>query len=213
MIDHFMFGVPDLEAGLAWARGTLGAEAVPGGRHAALGTCNALLSLGATYLEIIAPDPGQPLAGTFGERLSRLDAPGLVTWAARGDLTAVKSRLESRGLRCAGPVPTTRTQPDGTRLDWALLFPGRHPFGGLMPFFIDWMACPHPSATSPVAGTLRSFSVFVEEPEPFQALLTGLAPGVTVIRGAPALQVAIDTAAGTVTLASSAATLGLSLRG
>ena len=195
MIDHFMFGVPDLEAGLAWARGTLGAEAVPGGRHAALGTCNALLSLGATYLEI------------------RLDAPGLVTWAARGDLTAVKSRLESRGLRCAGPVPTTRTQPDGTRLDWALLFPGRHPFGGLMPFFIDWMACPHPSATSPVAGTLRSFSVFVEEPEPFQALLTGLAPGVTVIRGAPALQVAIDTAAGTVTLASSAATLGLSLRG
>ena len=45
-----------------------------------------LMSLGNAYLEIIAPDPAQPIQGTFGERLAGLSDGGLVTWCAEGEL-------------------------------------------------------------------------------------------------------------------------------
>ena len=51
-IDHFMYAVPSLEDGIAWAAETFDAAPAYGGEHVGLGTRNALLSLGDEPLRI-----------------------------------------------------------------------------------------------------------------------------------------------------------------
>ena len=88
-----MYAVPSLDEGLIWASDTFGVDAAYGGEHVGLGTRNALISLGSTYLEIIAPDPAQSIKGTLGEKLEGLSQAGLVTWCAEGDLNYLTSKL------------------------------------------------------------------------------------------------------------------------
>ena len=52
-----MYAVASLDEGMEWAADTFGVPAAYGGEHVDLGTRNALLSLGSTYLEIIGPVP------------------------------------------------------------------------------------------------------------------------------------------------------------
>jgi hypothetical protein len=204
VIDHFMYGVPDLEEGLRWAEVTFGVTPVRGGSHPSLGTCNALLSLGSTYLEIIAPDREQTLAGNFGGRLATLKRGGLITWAARGDLRRISQTLSERGIESAGPIPTSRKTPEGQLLEWELLFPRRHAFGGLFPFFIDWLKCMHPSATSPAAGSLVSFMVSTLDQPTYVNAIEGLVSEVSVHLsvhlGEPGLRVDIEVGDRRVTL-------------
>ncbi len=213
MIDHFMYGVADLDAGIAWSELTFGVAAVPGGSHTGLGTRNALLSFGETYLEIIAPDPAQSLAGTFGGRLAGLEGGGLITWCAGGNLLKVKDQLEARGVSCNGPVTTRRRTPAGLLLEWQLLFPRKHNFGGRFPFFIDWMACEHPSRTNPIAGSLETFQVFVENGDVYRDAMDGLVPRLTVLEAKAGLLVEVMGRNGLVELRSTPETADLSMFG
>ncbi len=191
MIDHFMYGVPDLEDGLRWAEATFGVTPARGGSHPSLGTCNALLSLGSTYLEIIAPDRAQKRSDTLGSRLSTLSHGGLITWAARGDLQRIKRTLGDRNIGSAGPIPTSRKTPEGQLLQWELLFPRQHAFGGLFPFFIDWLNCEHPSSTSPAAGKLAAFVVSTPNAAAYLDAIDGFVTGLSVQPGEPGLRVDI----------------------
>ena len=204
-----MYGVPDLEDGLRWAEATFGVMPVRGGSHPSLGTCNALLSFGDTYLEIIAPDPAQTQVDTFGSRLATLHSGGLITWAARGNLRRTRATLSDRGIESTGPVRTSRKTPAGQLLEWELLFPGRHPFGGLLPFFIDWLNCEHPSSSSPVSGTLVAFVVSTPDAAAYLGVMHGLVVDLPVRTGEPGLRVDIALGDRHISLASRPETLSM----
>ena len=211
-IDHFMYAVPSLDEGLIWANDTFGVDAAYGGEHVGLGTRNALMSLGNTYLEIIAPDPAQPIQGTFGERLAGLSDGGLVTWCAEGDLNRLASKLTELEVATAGPNKTKRQTSEGNTLEWELLFPLKSPFGGCMPFFIDWLDCKNPKDGNPVAGEFKSLSMSSADSGRLQKILKEIGLQVTVTEGLSSISVVIEGNKGLVSLSSTSETSRINLR-
>ena len=64
--------------------GRLGAQPAMGGSHPGRGTRNALLSLGEDrYLEVIGPDPEQPVPAQPLFGINERMQPRLVTWVAK----------------------------------------------------------------------------------------------------------------------------------
>ncbi|MCZ6618623.1 MAG: VOC family protein [Gammaproteobacteria bacterium] len=210
-IDHIMWGAPDLDAGISEAQRLFGVEAARGGSHPGLGTRNALLSLGeGVYLEIIAPDPRQPLEGTFGERLLTLDGCEIITWAASSaDLSALSLELAGHGLACRGPVRTQRATPEGDLLTWDLLFPDAPGYAGTFPFFINWLETPHPATGNPPAGSFRALTIGSPRAVELATTLTSLGLEVAVQEGAPAIAVEIDVGGSTITLESTPKSIDL----
>ena len=207
-----MYAVASLDDGIEWAADTFGVAPAYGGEHIGLGTRNALLSLGDTYLEIIAPDPAQDLNGNTGERFAQLSEDGLVTWAVQGDLNNIASVLSSRDVSTVGPHRTERKTAEGDVLVWELLFPTGSPYGPRMPFFIDWLDCAHPSDTNPSGGEFLNLSISVPGGAALQADLAAIGLEVAVADGTPGLSIDIATANGNVTLASTAETSAITMR-
>lgn len=177
MLDHLLLGCSDLDRGIAFVEARSAVRAAFGGVHPGRGTRNALLSLGEHgYLEIIAPDPGQPSL-TNARNLRPLLEPRLVNWAAHsGDLDSFSKKLREAGVAFKGPTPGARKRPDGRVLNWKILnLADDH--GGLLPFFIEWSADSlHPSADSPKGCSLVRFEAVTPDPENLtkQAALLGL---------------------------------------
>lgn len=194
MIDHIVYGVPDLDEGVADLERRLGVRAGAGGRHAGNGTHNALMGLGgATYLEVIALDPSQERRrGPAAFGLDHLAEPGLVGWAMRtDDIEGVVARSRAGGFDPGEIRPLSRTRPDGVRLDWRLTTaPPDHP-GFVVPFLIDWMEAQHPSETSPPGATLVWFGVRHPDPDRIQSALNALGADLRVDRADTAGLVAV----------------------
>ena len=161
VVDHLLLGVPDLDEGIAFVERLTRLRAVAGGSHPGRGTHNALMALSAgRYLEIIAPDPDQDVIS----RLSTLDAPALVGWAAlTNDIDTLAERLRAADVETSGPLPGSRSRPDGRVLTWKTLSLSRT-FAQAeidpMPFFIQWdTTSVHPSTDSPATGELLSLEL------------------------------------------------------
>lgn len=166
-VDHLVFGVADLDAGMDYIEQRLGVRPVAGGRHARYGTQNALLSLGpATYLEIIAPDPelSRPARGRpFG--LDSLRESRLVTWAVRNEDIDTAASAAAAARVAIGPVESgSRERPDGTVLAWKLTDPYALPLDGAVPFLISWGETPHPASSAP--GGTSLVGLRIEHPAP-----------------------------------------------
>ena len=146
-LDHLVWTSPSLAAGTARWAAMGGPAAARGGAHPGNGTRNAIVPLaGGIYLEILCPDPEQTLEGTQGAEIGAQGGERLHTFCCRTtDLAIMARRAAAAGLTTRGPVPFSRTRPDGITLRWSLLYLTGHAFGGLLPFFIDWEGSPHPS--------------------------------------------------------------------
>jgi len=174
-IDHIVVAAPDLAQAKAEFAQWTGTELADGGPHPGAGTCNALASFrtegslaSGAYLEVIAPDRAQALAGTNGERFTRLAQPTLLHWAVRSsNLQAMAETAKAAGF-VPGPIrDMARVTPDGEHLRWQLMgllgvasdANNGHRLGGLAPFFIDWQGSPHPADSAPVVGGLNRLSL------------------------------------------------------
>lgn len=123
----------------------LGLHAVDGGKHDNGGTYNALSYFGLSYIELIGVFDKQ-LADQPAEKYSLRDtfqkdyyASGLSRIALRTkDLNKEAQRFRSLGLEVIGPVPLGRKKPDGSMINWKLLFVGDPEEELSFPFFIEW---------------------------------------------------------------------------
>jgi hypothetical protein len=203
-VDHLVYAVSDLDAGIAQIERLLGVRAAQGGKHPGRGTHNALISLGGgAYLEIIAPDPGQPvpeMPRPFG--LDRQREPRLVTWAAR--VPDIEHRAEQ--ARAAGYDPgvvleMSRRLPNGDELRWELSANLELPGDGVVPFLIQWEPGHHPSESAPTGARLADLEAEHPRPDVVGVMLQALGVELTVTESArPALIATIEGPNGTVVL-------------
>ena len=200
MIDHVVYGVDDLQAGVEELAEWLGVRAAPGGKHVGRGTHNALLALGGdSYLEIIAIDPDQPAAaGEVSFALDRLRLPRLVGWAASvTDIEHAARRARDRGYD-PGPIQAmNRQRPDGVLLEWQLTRKPPDPARIPVPFLIDWGGSPHPSQASPPGVILVELRAEHPSPDDLRRILAALSVDLAVDRAQEAaLTATLDTPKG-----------------
>ena len=204
MVDHVVYGVADLRAGVDELAERLGVRPAAGGRHVGRGTHNALLGLGGpAYLEVIAIDPDQPAPdGPLAFALDRLRLPRLVGWATRtSDVGGQAARARERGYD-PGPVQEmSRRRPDGFLLEWRLTRHTPDPDRLVVPFLIDWGGSPHPSDSSPQGVRLVELRAEHPEPAAVRAELAALEVALPVDEGPePALLATLDTPRGRIVL-------------
>jgi hypothetical protein len=203
-VDHLVYAVPGLEAGIADLEQRLGVRAAPGGPHPGRGTRNALIAIGpGSYHEILAPDPAQPTPP--GGRWFGVDpaVPArLAGWAAKGaDLPRLAAAAAQRGVPLGPVVAGSRQRPDGVTLTWTLTDPGVSPTLSLVPFLIDWADSPHPAATAPRGPVLVTLRAEHPRPELARAPLAALGIELPVDVGPRvALVATLRTVSGTVEL-------------
>jgi glyoxalase-like protein len=205
-VDHLLLGVADLDRGIAWVERLTGVKPAVGGTHPGAGTRNALISLGGRqYLEIIAPDPGQP-SYNFHIDVRTLDEPRLITWAATTtDVNEIAKQAREAGHQIFGPRDGSRARPNGKVLKWKTVgVVNKFGLGGVepVPFFIEWAADSlHPSQDSPKGCELQSFEIEHPNPVGMSEMLKKLGIEAKVRQGKEArLAAALRTPKGKVTL-------------
>ena len=191
LIDHLVYAAPDLPAAVADVEERFGVRAQAGGKHAGLGTHNALLALGPqTYLEIIAPDPEQPepsMPRSFS--VDGLSHGGLVSWAlACDDIDAAVAGARGHGYDPGTVADGQRIGPTGTVLRWRLTLNAMT--GGLIPFLISWGDTKHPARSAPHGLTLEAFHIEHPDPPSLAPPLTALGADVEIRPAAAAALVA-----------------------
>jgi Glyoxalase-like domain len=191
LIDHLVYAVPDLAAAVTDMEERFGVRARAGGQHIGLGTRNALLALGTrTYLEIIAPDPGQPqppVPRPFG--IDGAGRGGLAGWAlACDDIDAAVARARGPGYDPGEVTGGQRTGPTGTVLRWRLTLNAMA--GSLIPFLISWAGTEHPASSAPPGLTLEAFHLEHPDPPSLAPPLTALGADVEIRPAATAALIA-----------------------
>lgn len=183
-IDHIVWAVPNLAAGIAQIHELTGLEPVSGGLAPGRDRPhNALLSLGGgSYLEVIAPSIAG--AGPWLEQIND-DAPRIVAHGRRvtDRFAAVLKALDQNKYGHTQPRGMGRTPPGGPRLEWELLHFAGTGFDNDLPFFIDWLqSAQHPSDASARGVTIQSFSLAHPQADKVGAIYRNLGIDLPVYR-------------------------------
>jgi len=168
-LDHVVVAAQTLAQGCDFVESGLGARPQPGGKHATMGTHNAVLGLGPrAYLEVIATDPeaAAPARPRWFDlddvrmRAALAEGPRLIHFVVRTpDIAAT--------VRAARHDPGTVTAFTRGDFRWRLTVPddGHLPERGLVPTLIQWDGDAHPASRLPDAH-LRVVALAGEHPEP-----------------------------------------------
>jgi hypothetical protein len=177
--DHLVFAATTLAQGIDWFAELTGIVPQPGGKHAGMGTHNALVRLGdRLYLEIIAIDPqGEaPRRARWFDlddgdlRADLLEQPRLIHWVAR---TRDIDRAVAQAGYDTGPVlPFARGE---YRWRITVADDGRRPARGVLPTLIQWDVPQHPADALPACGvSLAQLAATHPEPAPIRRSLAKL---------------------------------------
>ena len=134
-LDHVIWATPDIEPLAQALRDDHGLRALPGGRHPAWGTRNAIVPLAGAYLELVqVDDPDAPMVG-FTARVAEVaeSGGGLALWCERVD--DIEGEAAVRGYDV---VPGTRENDDGSVLSWRVAGIPQASVTPVLPFLIQW---------------------------------------------------------------------------
>ena len=202
-LDHLVYAVPDLAAGVAAMAALLGVAPTPGGPHVGLGTRNYLVSLGEScYLEIIGPDPDQPQpARPRPFDIDRLPGGRLVSWAIHDrDLERRVEAARAKGFD-PGPIQSMSRRSPAGLIEWRLSLRSEPGGDGLVPFIIDWGKTPSPALSSVKGCSLVALRAEHPDPDAVSAMLAALGLKLDLSRGTtPALIARIATPRGEIDL-------------
>lgn len=172
-LDHVLMYVRELRRGIEWLETRSGVTAELGGEHPALGTANAVASMGDSYLELLSSESCK----------AELDDCSLIDFIVRTDsIDRTAEIIESFGFR----VRTghgERVAPQGQILRWRSLQVCDSGLDGVMPGFIDWGETPNPSMTSPKGLSDPRLSIEFPEPSRLNAIFQALGLDVPVRTG------------------------------
>ena len=165
-IDHLVVAGTDLSALVAWWAQQSGCRSVTGGSHVGLGTKNALVGLGSSYLELVGPDPDQDEPAQprpFGIDDMPEHSIRFTTFALGvRDIDEALDTMQSVGVKFGMADPMSRQKPDGSLLTWRLALPVG--YDGVMPFLIEWgPGAEHPSNS--LAGGCSVVSIGGQHPD------------------------------------------------
>jgi hypothetical protein len=178
-LDHLVVAATTLADGIEYIAEVTGVAPQPGGKHAAMGTHNALVRLAErAYLEIIAIDP----TGTKPARPRWFDLdnialqaelaerPRLIHWVARTPDIARAAALCPILLGAIHPM---------TRGDyrWRITIPddGKLPAKGVVPTLIQWDVPLHPADLLPASGiSIAGIAAAHPDPDRIRSALAAL---------------------------------------
>ncbi|MEM8820600.1 MAG: VOC family protein [Pseudomonadota bacterium] len=214
-LDHLVIGAADLDKAVDWATARFGIAPAARGRHALMGTHNALWHMAVpgapdAYLEIIAIDPEAPAPdrprwfGLDTDAVKKMLAgePRLLTWQIRpgGGLDAMVAALGKEEIATGEVLSLSRDS-----LSWRLTVTedGVMPFEGRQPIMIEWAeGSTPPPETLPATGlSLQSFAVNGTHPKLLQMLMLTQTGHIAKLGGpgSPRLKAVISAPAGSVT--------------
>ena len=143
-LDHIVISSETLAIGQAFIEDKLGIKADTGGEHQVFGTHNKLISLGDTYLEVIAVSPDlipETIPRWFN--LDHFNGPPTITnWVCCTNLSEFAPSNIMNGM---GDILNLSRGS----LKWRITVPkdGKLPYEGAAPALIDWGDSKHPTDT------------------------------------------------------------------
>jgi len=203
-LDHIVLAAPDLEAALDEFEEKTSIKPKIGGAIKGLGLKTARISFeGASYIEIIAPDPDSP--GPIGNLLESSGVKGLrpFHYAIRnGRCEKMKDEVAKMGYT-PDHISMFGAKEDGTPRKWEMLYLYGHKLGGIAPFIINWANSDHPCETLPVVGRLKYCRVSAPEDDPVHKLVGQYNPKVIELeKGEKKFEFAFSSPEGTLTFES-----------
>ncbi|WP_028390911.1 VOC family protein [Bacillus cihuensis] len=145
VFDHLVHFVEDPKVAIEELE-SYGIHAVEGGVHEKRGTYNTLSYYDLSYIEFLGTydrilvEQTEHLPNSLQETIV-LDrfAEGFSRFAVRTtNIDNDAEKFREKGLKVNGPVPYSRKRPDGSLIEWQLLFVGDDQNELQLPFIIQW---------------------------------------------------------------------------